>query len=73
MSSTTNQYLRALILDIDCYTILVQGEDVVFGVQLLEFLGSCLMDYKSLTMEFYSKGSQIILSDDHNTFSVIKL
>lgn len=37
---------------LDCYIIPTQGINIVLGVQWLELLGPCTMDYKVLTMEF---------------------
>ena len=58
---------------VDFYVLLIQGAEVVLGVQWLQLLGPVLLDYQNLTMEFSWHNEKIHLKGEQNGSSQVSL
>jgi hypothetical protein len=51
----------------DCYTLLLEGFDVILGVQWLKSLGPIMWDFAALSVAFVREGHSVQLHGEGST------
>lgn len=59
--------IQEIVMNEDLYVLVMEGVNVVLGIQWLETLGAVTCNYRKLTMEFQHQGEVCVFTGGHST------